>query len=151
MLFCCVCRSNVLRDCSVCISRSKVSNNSPWPWTHTMLLQELHTQQHSMKTHQKICIKSQRHSGFCTSQAEARKNERSQLRQIMMKDKHMIQQSQYIWYSRANTYDTAEPIHIIQQSQYIWYSRANTYGSKCKVIVLTLTQTQTQSTAIKWN
>jgi len=88
---------------------------------HNMLLQELHAQQHSMKTHQKICIKSQRHSGFCTSQAEARKNERSQLGQIMMKDKHMIHQSQYI------------------------------YGSKCKKCCTdtnTLDATQTQSTAI---
>jgi hypothetical protein len=88
---------------------------------HTMLLQELHTQQHSMKTHQKICIKSQRHSGFCTSQAEARKNERSQLRQITMQYKHMIQQSQYIWLQMQN----------------------------CCTDTNTLDATQTQSTAIK--
>jgi len=92
---------------------------------HTMLLQELHTQQHSMKTHQKICIKSQRHSEFCTSQAEARKNERSQLRQITMQYKHVIQQSQYIYI-------------------YIWLQMHN-----CCTDTNTLEATQTQSTAIK--
>jgi hypothetical protein len=87
---------NILREHSVCISRSKLSNRV-LDLENKLLLQELHTQQHSMKHTRRFASKVKRHSGFCTSQAEARKNERSQLRQTMMKDKHITHQSQHIW------------------------------------------------------
>jgi hypothetical protein len=72
-----------------------------------------------------ICIKSHRYSRFCTSQAETRKTERSQLRQIMMKDKH-----QYTGCPRRNVpnFGSVPYVKVHRYNPKHIYPKLNSYG-----------------------